>query len=662
MDDAPRDVLLCLHGSQQTGEILRSRLGNIVKKARKNTDVVFIDAPHASPVKPGDEVALRHWWDRRDSPAALKRSLEQSLAVVDSVWRDKAPVGVLGFSAGGSLAALIAMMPKRFPGLKYVVCAGAPDVDDLARACGAVTEVPRSVRSLHAAGTTDLVVPVVSSQALARRFADPIVVMHDQGHCMPSKADFVAKVVEFIELGGHAPPPPVTPSPGAANTTLPPQPPQPCSSAENAEQQRDELEALLSIYADADLKLIRAAPSAPEDPSAAFSIALDVSAAADGVPTSWAGRLRLVLDFAPSYPDAEPVSVDVDTGGLSMMDFPSAVRRSLLAAVRAAATAGVGAPSAFACIQAAGEWLAEGQWRAANGGDDGGAARGAGSGGGSGGGAAGGAGEASSAAAAQVADAAPLTLMATINRYEGQAHRLTDAEVEAEEVRETQHVQAATEEACKCAAANRANAPGGFADGGWDDQGDEEEDEAGGVGEDCVQAATDETVSAPSASARGVWNFVIGLVGKPSAGKSTFYNAATRAILRGRKMAEVAPHPFTTIEPNVGPGWYMGPADDDAGGRATAHGRDWLGTGRRLLPAIIKDVAGLVPGAYKGRGKVAGGVGRVASPPLNVLTLPFFPLPSPPRLLPMTGQQVLERSDGRGRVDPRGGRDGACRP
>jgi ribosome-binding ATPase YchF (GTP1/OBG family) len=55
-------------------------------------------------------------------------------------------------------------------------------------------------------------------------------------------------------------------------------------------------------------------------------------------------------------------------------------------------------------------------------------------------------------------------------------------------------------------------------------------------------------------------------------GKSTFYNAATQAVLRGdagRKMAEVAPHPFTTIEPNVGPGWFAGPADSETGRSAT---------------------------------------------------------------------------------------------
>jgi ribosome-binding ATPase len=34
---------------------------------------------------------------------------------------------------------------------------------------------------------------------------------------------------------------------------------------------------------------------------------------------------------------------------------------------------------------------------------------------------------------------------------------------------------------------------------------------------------------------------------------------------------------------------------------SSAYGRD--SKGARLLPVMIKDVAGLVPGAYKGRGK-----------------------------------------------------------
>ena len=54
-------------------------------------------------------------------------------------------------------------------------------------------------------------------------------------------------------------------------------------------------------------------------------------------------------------------------------------------------------------------------------------------------------------------------------------------------------------------------------------------------------AAADAAIVGRSASERGVWNYVIGLIGKPSAGKSTFFNAATRAALErgGRKLAEV---------------------------------------------------------------------------------------------------------------------------
>jgi ribosome-binding ATPase YchF (GTP1/OBG family) len=98
----------------------------------------------------------------------------------------------------------------------------------------------------------------------------------------------------------------------------------------------------------------------------------------------------------------------------------------------------------------------------------------------------------------------------------------------------------------------------------------------------------------------------------------------TRAILdaRGhRHLAEVAPHPFTTIEPNIGPGWYASSQEENIENVEPLHGWCELKQGlysfqsdpaaispgssvfRRLLPIVVKDVAGLVPGAYKGRGK-----------------------------------------------------------
>lgn len=112
----------------------------------------------------------------------------------------------------------------------------------------------------------------------------------------------------------------------------------------------------------------------------------------------------------------------------------------------------------------------------------------------------------------------------------------------------------------------------------------------------------------------GQYRLTVGLVGKPSAGKSTFFNAATGfARQRGDNEsslggATMAPHPFTTIDPNVGYSLAPAPAgscpEDGYSGSQTigcTHGRD--SHGRRLIPVLLKDVAGLVPGAYKGRGR-----------------------------------------------------------
>ena len=49
-------------------------------------------------------------------------------------------------------------------------------------------------------------------------------------------------------------------------------------------------------------------------------------------------------------------------------------------------------------------------------------------------------------------------------------------------------------------------------------------------------------------------HFIITLQGKPSAGKSTFFNAAVQ-----QNHAKTAAHPFTTIEPNISKGYLTIP-------------------------------------------------------------------------------------------------------
>jgi len=70
----------------------------------------------------------------------------------------------------------------------------------------------------------------------------------------------------------------------------------------------------------------------------------------------------------------------------------------------------------------------------------------------------------------------------------------------------------------------------------------------------------------------------------------------------------MAAHPFTTIDPNTGycfvPAPYMSCPEDNTpnpSDYASTHGRS--PDGRRFLPIFLKDVAGLVPGAYQGKGK-----------------------------------------------------------
>ncbi|OQS01517.1 hypothetical protein ACHHYP_00696 [Achlya hypogyna] len=91
---------------------------------------------------------------------------------------------------------------------------------------------------------------------------------------------------------------------------------------------------------------------------------------------------------------------------------------------------------------------------------------------------------------------------------------------------------------------------------------------------------------------------VIGCVGKPSAGKSTFFNAVTDG------KAKVGNFPFTTIEPNEGITYYMTECPCKVRGK-TALCKPKYGQcvhGTRHVPVKLLDVAGLIPGASEGAG------------------------------------------------------------
>jgi ribosome-binding ATPase YchF (GTP1/OBG family) len=94
----------------------------------------------------------------------------------------------------------------------------------------------------------------------------------------------------------------------------------------------------------------------------------------------------------------------------------------------------------------------------------------------------------------------------------------------------------------------------------------------------------------------GSYSRLLGVVGKPNTGKSTFFSAATLAA------AEIANYPFTTIKPNRGVGYVRTPCVHEEFKVKDNPRNSLCLDGVRLVPVELIDIAGIVPGAWEGRG------------------------------------------------------------
>lgn len=91
-------------------------------------------------------------------------------------------------------------------------------------------------------------------------------------------------------------------------------------------------------------------------------------------------------------------------------------------------------------------------------------------------------------------------------------------------------------------------------------------------------------------------SMLIGVVGKPNVGKSTFFKALTLADVL------IANYPFATIKPNEGYGHIRVECIEKFFNTKCNPRFGYCEDGQRFVPVKVIDVAGLVPGAHEGKG------------------------------------------------------------
>ncbi|NXN96843.1 OVCA2 Esterase, partial [Rhinopomastus cyanomelas] len=201
--------LLSLHGYRQSGRRFHQRTGALRKSLRGRAELVEISAPHLVPGGEDDDGddPPRGWWfsgpgtfEAEEAPAE-PAGLDESLAAVAEALAEHGPFdGLLGFSQGAALAAMVCALrargDPRFPVAFAILVAGFAS---RAPAHGQFYREPIALPTLHVVGDTDAVIAASLSRELAQHFVEPVILNHPGGHFVPAAAEQKKAYLDFLD-------------------------------------------------------------------------------------------------------------------------------------------------------------------------------------------------------------------------------------------------------------------------------------------------------------------------------------------------------------------------------------------------------------------------------------------------------------------------------
>jgi len=206
-------TLLALHGFTMNGEVMRRALEPLAQALEPTVRVVSLDAPHTCSQETVERTyrgasdgrlppPYLCWWNASDDGLDY-RGWEETRAIVGAALARHAPVSVLGFSQGGTLAAAVAALSARGelpPIHAAVLVAGRKP---RAAVLQSAFDEPIAVPSLHVWGERDALT-LEHSEGLVHCFSaqQRQVVRWPGGHRLPTSGAAHEAIVRFVAMHG----------------------------------------------------------------------------------------------------------------------------------------------------------------------------------------------------------------------------------------------------------------------------------------------------------------------------------------------------------------------------------------------------------------------------------------------------------------------------